>query len=926
MRLTAAFIGHELRVERRSLRFRAFAIGYLILGSVPAALIHLRRGEIDFVIGAATYAAETLASLPLLSALLAGLLSLDGVSRERTGGAWTTTTLTGMTNAGYLLRRWAALLALVLPLTAAPLLIAGALAAADGHPVQPAVFLGPWLLRVVPLTAAVSALALGLGTIGGNAVSTFLLALLALGLLPAVGNRALEPYHRRFDPPLDWLDFRTATTAVSRIQKAFDRKDPWHWAFPLPETEAGFDAGTGAEQELAGGLLLVSLAAAGLGLAVRYLRRTRPDVRPQRVPPDHPLRNFLTAVARLREQYTPDPAPARADVALLALALLAAAGAVAAQTARFVHYERLADLRFKEESRGGPAPTPAELVPEGWRIAGSFDGSGRVELRVAGTLRNVASVGAVGARPRGHLAFALDPGVELAGLDADTGKVRATRAWDRLSVELDPPIPPGGRRTLRFRLTGRPGAPHFALPIWGIGGRLSFAHAYERHRTRAFSHDWSDLAQSYAVPAVSGLRVELAAPALTPVPRYTPWTLDGDGNPADEAFFPPARVELSLAVPPGLFVADSCGGVVSGDGKESGGRLDSRCGLALPELSVVGGRQRLLPGSGMAAAVFPAHRAAGELHLGFMARSTHMLDEAWPGLGDLGRTVIVEWPDEDVHDRRHLGSFLGRYYDPFNALVSVRGSLVFFQEVDLISTRALSPERMVAEIVGARLSRRRRLDPEQSFFFLQLFRTLALQRLGLGPQGGAVVGPLPPERLPALHHSPLTARGGSYWLDRFPALVAALGKRTGAEPLRASIEELLARDGERPATFAELAEILARRSEGPVAPMIRDFLLDGKLPQPTLEDVAFQPAGGGWRVSGKVHNQGDGEALCRVVLTTDLGPVEATVRAGTGEAAPFVLATPHRPQGVFLDPDQECHRLMGMTGTRDRVYFQGATR
>jgi hypothetical protein len=924
VKLTAAFIGHELRVERRSLRFRAFAIGYLILGSVPAALIHLRRGEIDFVVGAATYAAETLGPLPLLSALLAGLLSLDGVSRERTGGAWTTTTLSGMTNAGYLLRRWAALLALVLPLTAVPLLIAGALAAADGHPVQPAVFLGPWLLRVVPAAAAVSALALGLGTIGGNAASTFLLALLALGLVPAVGNRALEPWHRRFDPPLDWLDVRNASNTVMRIQKAFDRKDPWHWIFPLPETESGFDAGTEAEQELAGGLLMVSLAAAGLGLAVRYLRRTRPDVRPQRVRPDHPLRNFLSTVARLREQYTFDPAPAPADIALIALAFLAAAGAVAAQVERAVHYERLADLRFREESRGGPAPTPPEVVPEGWRIAGSFDPSGRVELRVAGTLRNAQRPGA---RPRGHLAFALDPGLELAGVGADSGRVRATRAWDRLSVELDPPIPPGGRRTLRFHLAGRPGAPHFALPIWGIGGRLSFVHAYDRHRKRVFSHDWSDLAQSYAVPAVSGLRVELTAPALTPVPRYTPWTLDDDGEPAGETFFPPAHLELSLAVPPGLFVADSCGGVVSGDGKGRGGRLNSRCDLALPELSVVGGRQRLLPGgSGMAAAVFPAHRAAGELHLGFLARSAPMLDEAWPGLGGLGRTVVVEWPADDVHDRRHLSSFLGRYYDPFNALVSVRGSLVFFQEVDLISTRALSPERMVAEIVSVRLSRRRRLDPEQSFFFLQLFRTLALERLGLGPQGGAVVGPLPPERLPSVHHAALTAGGSSYWSDRFPALVAALGKRTGAEPLRAAIEELLARGGERPATFAELAEILTRRSEGPVAPMFRDFFLDGKLPEPSLEDVAFEPAGGGWRVSGKVHNLGDGEALCRVVLTTDLGPVETTVRAGTGEAAPFVLATTHRPQGVFLDPDQECHRLLRMTGTRDRVFFQGSTR
>jgi len=50
--------------------------------------------------------------------------------------------------------------------------------------------------------------------------------------------------------------------------------------------------------------------------------------------------------------------------------------------------------------------------------------------------------------------------------------------------------------------------------------------------------------------------------------------------------------------------------------------------------------------------------------------------------------------------------------------------------------------------------------------------------------------------------------------------------------------------------------------------------------------------------------------------------VETTVTTGTGVKVPFVLTTSHRPQGVYLDPDQECHRGMHL-GLHDRVFFQG---
>jgi hypothetical protein len=923
LRLTAALVAHELRIQRRSLRFRSFAAGYLALGCLPAVLIHLRHDRFNFAVGGATYAGETFAPLPLLTALLAGLLAMDGVSRERGSGAWTTATLTGVSNAGYLLRRWLALLAVILPLTALPPAVAAGLALADGGgPLTPAVFWGPWLLHVAPLAALASALALGLGTIGGNAVSTFLLALLVFGIVPAVGNEVLEIFRLRFDPPLGGLDLLSARLTVTRI--ALPKNPVWGWPFPMPVTESGFDLRTDAEQELAEGLLLLAAAAAVLGTAVLYLRRTRPDVRPQRVRTDHPLRNFLVAFGRLREQYKPDPKPAPADVAALALAWLVAAGAVAVEVGRAVHYEHRAAARWRAESFQVPAPTAVTVVPERWRIEGGFTASGEVAVRVAGTLRNA------GREPSGHLAFSLSPGLEVAAVEPDQGRATVRRAWDRLTVDVEPPLPPGGSRTLRFRLAGRPGEPEFALPLWGEVP--SFKTIYERHRNARFSHDRSDLSRSYEVPAISGHRVALTAPCLTPVPRYTPWTIERGFVPA-EAYFPIAQVELSLTVPRDLLAADSCGGVSDPAAPQRAGRLRSRCVLPLSEVAVMGGGQRLLGadhpdgGGGTAVAVFPAHRANGELHLGFLQGGAKMVEEAWPGLGGMERTVVLEWPDRRVHERR-MRPIYGDYRDPFAAWVGVTGHLVFLDEQDLIFTETLKPEPMVAEIVSARLARRRRLDPEQSLFFRQLFRQIVLQRLGLGPQTGALVL-AERQYLPLLYQPAVKPDNYTYWSRRFPSLVVALTRRAGAEPLRAAIEELLAAGGdhaERPATFEEFAAILKRRSERPVDGMIRDFFLDGLLPELVLDHVQFLAAAGGWRVTGQVRNEGKGEAVCRLVLTTELGPVETEVRTGSGETASFALSTPHRPQGVFLDPDHECQRLGDTGAPRDRVYFQGGRR
>lgn len=914
MRLTAAFVGYELRTQARSLRFRAFAGLYVLAGAMPALLIHLLRSRNPFAIGQATYVDEVTAVLPLLTAVLALLLSLDGVTREQGDGAWTTVTLCGVSNAGYLLRRWLALQALLLPLTALPLIAAAAIAAVDGmQPLEPRVWAGPWLFLLVPVALCMSALGLGAGTIGGGPLSSLPLLAVLVALLPSFANEGLHRIRLVLDSPMAWLNLRQLSFSITRAVKGLQGRRDWGFEFPIPGSESGTDLAVLGTQSLVMVAPLAAVAVVTLGTAVLYLRRTRPDLKPRPVRPDHPLRGSLLLLAKLRERYKPDPAPALADRLAVAAGLLAAAAILGLLFGRAYAYESLAAVRYASEATAAAAPTPPAVVPGRWRIGGRFDRSSRVSLEIAGEMINT------GRTPASHLAFQLNPDLDLK-VTADAGTASVSRAWDHLALELAPPIPPGGRRELRFRLSGVPSRTVFPqAPAGSFGGKPSFKGSYELHRDAQFSRDRLNFATAWREPSISGFGVNLSRGALLPIPVYGGWRREDERE--TETISPAAQVEVSLAVPPGLFLADSCGGVAVS------GRLASRCRAALADFSVVGGRQTLLQDAGeagMAVAVFPAHRQVASLHLGFLSRSAGMMEEAWPGIGALGRLVLVEWKD-----RTRTVPYWA-YFELGAGFVTVKGNLVFLEESHMIVLRELPPEYLVSEILAVRLSSRRRIDPEQAVFFRQFFKDVALERLGLGPENGAVVGPIHPADEAMVQVSPFSENAyNTYWSLGFPALMSALRSRMGDEPLRAAVEEFLSR-GDDPAapagTAQELFDLLIRHSPQPVDGLIRDSFLDADLPYPVLDGVEFQRAGDAWRVTGRMVNEGQGEALCKVVLATDLGPESTVVRADGGQSGTFELATRHRPQGVFLDPGHECHRLVKNGAPRDRVYFTGGAK
>ena len=328
MRLLAAFAAHELRTQWRSLRFRVLAALYVAAGSTPGDVDLAAAGaDADWRSAPPPTPRRRWRSCPLLTAVVAFLISLDAITREQDEGAWSTVALVGMSNAGYLLRRWLALQALLLPLTApAPLAAAAAVAVAVNGPARspPAPFVGPWLLHVVPIALVVlgrrpwrwgrSPAARSTPSCSPASCCRF---------LPVLVNALLGRFGIRLGGPLDWLDLPRLIRSINRMASR-GRREQLGAPVPVrgereplrPRAVAGRAPGPGGG---AGGPGRRPARAS----PCCYLRRTRPDVRPWRIRPDHPLRTFLGALARLRERYTPDPVAVRADLLSLGAALLA---------------------------------------------------------------------------------------------------------------------------------------------------------------------------------------------------------------------------------------------------------------------------------------------------------------------------------------------------------------------------------------------------------------------------------------------------------------------------------------------------------------------------------------------------------------------------------------------------------------------------
>jgi ABC-type transport system involved in multi-copper enzyme maturation permease subunit len=883
VRLVRSFVAHEARTQARSLRFRLFSIVYVLVSALPALVTALVSWRSGWFAGGAAFARALDILQPFMTSIFAGGLAVDALTRERDENSFPVLSLAPVSSAGYVLRRWLALNAISLPVTLVPSLIAGGLAA-NAQSAMPdlAPIAWTWLLHVAPVFIVISALVLGIGTITGRTLLTViaLVALLTLGLGALQSVLALG--HRQLGAPGDLFGFNDDDIE----QLKWTLRGYWRPTFP---SEAGYPLIAAFDRFVPSMLLTAGVAALMLGLAPAFLRRTRRDLRPWRVAEGHPLRTFIRTINRVRQEYSPDAGRQAGDVLAMLAGILIFGAALAALLQRETRFIRLAAERYAAETRRDPREMSADVAPLALRIEGEIGRS--VHTRATFVLQNTGAV------PRQHLAFALHPGLALRTVRASAGTARVSRIWERIGIELVPPIDPGATRTLTFEIDGKPDGIEFALR-----GNGPFRDLYRRYLRATQAVELSDLSRSHIVPAATHERMLLSAGAFVPVPRYTAWSLNDSGGKttsfATEGIRPATDLTIALRVPRGFTVADSCGTI------GARGRIESRCRLAVASYGIAGGRMHSMPAGPVAIVLYlPAHEELARTHAPALASALALATRGWPGLELPRKTIFFERPTDNESLFRGESSGLQS--------IESSGAMLLLPEPLVVRREPIEAGRLAAALVASSLSGRRRIVPREQLFFSEFFAEAARGRLSGEARTAAVSSMQRPPTGPLLEDA---ERG------RLRAVLADLEYRVGGERIIEGVNDFLAMPGA--GTGRQLLDSIGRRSGVSLDNVYRDFFVGRALPRLTIEAVVVRREGSRWSVSGVLRNVGTGEVFAPLVLRTRSGSLRRVVRIGSGEAVPFSLPSESEPRTLQLDPDHVCYR-QPTVGLVDSVELKG---
>jgi ABC-type transport system involved in multi-copper enzyme maturation permease subunit len=888
------FLRHEIAMQIRSARFHGMSLAYLLISTVPAfAEFMMSRGS-DQLISSATFGASMDAIQPLATMILAAAIAVDAVARERDENSLAVVAIARISATGYVLRRWLAVLVLLIPVTLLPRMIAIGLAARaiDGIPDSASILLG-WAMHVLPLLVVATALAQALGTITNRAVLALLFGfgLFTFGL--GIANDLLAHVHRRFDGPEALFGFEKIQLLIWNLEGYGGRRIV---------SEAGYPLAREFEELRIQIASFLAISAIFLGLSCAYLRRTRRDVRPWRIGANHPLRTFLRTVNRIREEYTPDGGLEIPELVAIASGLLFAIALFVMMERRYENFERLAIERYAAETADIP-PMPVSIIP----TAASFRGL----LRRGGELHGVAvvTVRNDGAAAR-DVTFVLNRGIAIQSVSATRGTTRVRRVWEKVGVRLDPVLNAGETRALSFVLRGAPGTFDFNLPSTN-----SFGASWRRYAAGTSSFEIADLSRSLMRRDASGERIDLSGPSLFPTPRYSPWQVQEPGPRWEgdapmqtfvpEEITPQTDLEVDLGIEAEVKTIDSCGTIASR-------HLVSRCQGSIAGYQISGARFEIMALSGdRRLAYLPRHGRLARLHTTAIDAAVALAKKVWPGFTLTPRAVFVEratWPHE-----QDIGS--GRIAT-IRAILS-HGSTTLIPEPMFIHLRPLDRGSVAAALIRENLASRRPVLPEQNAFFLAFYETLASWRTG-GRKPDAIEGPIG-----APYLEPIIGVGmGNYWNGpvRLQKILVDLEARIGADRLREGVDDFL-RASRSQGNAKELLDAIGRRGRISLDGYYRDYFLGREIPRLTLADVAFIHGESSWEVRGLLKNENGGEVSCPLVLRTAGGAIRTLVDVGAHSSSTFVLAAEQEPRTLQLDPERVVYRHAAV-GTIEAVDYK----
>jgi hypothetical protein len=879
---------HEARIQSRSNRFRVLAVVYLVLTIAAPVVLDLLESGFARRFGPGIWAACVEASLPLFTVVFAWTISGDAILRERDENSFLVVSQGVGTNAAYLATRWMAVTVIVLGMSLAPLLVTIAIGTRGEAGAATAGFAWvQWCVSVAPLVAMTTALSIGVSTIVGSTVGGTLVALFGGMVCLSILQGLLARFGRLMDGALEWL----------RLERPFEMVQVflYRWSPRKPiYTDTSFDWRIYLELAIPRALVIVCLSLFALVASVAFIRRTRPNHRVWRIRENHPVRTYLGALRSLYEKLTPDGGLRVAERTAIALATLLALLSFVAILGMDDEWRRLAETRATVERGSWPEPGRPDFVVEKVTITGDVDPIEGLDTEVVMSMLNR------GAEPVTRLAAELNPALEISASEASGLTVE--KRWNRVEVRLPGPVDAGARIDVPLHIRGVPS--DFEFAGYGEGDFATWFEGVKAARVELYIPDFS---RSIRARHISVGRVDLKGSSLLPVPRVMPW--EGEDQSVQLA-----GIEIEITSPEGLMLATSCGDLSEvHDGVE---RLRGRCRGEMRSFSIVGA-DWVVSGTGAdsSLACLPGHREQGEKKARALVDAFAEARERWPDLAEHTRLIIAEVPNRQGFEAAKW-TVAGTDLDLEPA---IGGSIVKVSEDWMMSRKDLSPGQLMVPLRAQALLARRSVDPKQMYFFRHFYGTLAAAELGYSRENGAVLGQTERINHGLLENDPWE----SIWTHRLPAVVEGLRHRVGTKVLMDGVEELVGATGSAPASARELFRVLERRSGQSLDRFFDDFVAGGKLPKLQLADVTFVRQGATWVVEGVVENSGSGQAICEVVLRTEVAAMLVEVEADGGERSEFRFETRHRPVKVELDPDRKCFRWEPKTTRREVVNEAG---
>jgi hypothetical protein len=849
---------------------------YVAVCAVPPLLLFLLAARARYFVGAQAFASGVMMVQPLATALFAGVAAIDALTRERDEGSFEITSLSRASAAGYVVRRWLAVVIIVVPVTLLPIVIAfGAASLAQHQAVPAAAFLLRWVVEIAPVILIFSALCLALGTISGRpAVAVIVLAVLFTAGLSIINDVAAHS-HRHFGGLTGFVVPDSAQ--LQRLNWALRG-----WFTPDLPTEAGYDTRNEAAAAFPAIALPAAIACVLFAMTPLYVRRTRRDIQPWRIAANSPVRTLLATVHRIRTELAPDGMLGISDrlAAVVGLAICMTIAVLVVR--RYDAYGRLASDAY-DALRHGPAEMSAEVLPD----------SVEAQVGIAGA--EMHSQGSIVLRNRGgaavtHLAFEVSPGIRVGAISLSRGTAAVARRWNRLGVDVTPPLAPGESRRLQFTLDGLPGSYRFPF-------RGTLEDSFPIFQRATTSVDLTDLSRSYFDRAVSGSRLTLRASDVAPVPRYTPWT-EGD-----EENMPVSDVHIRLSFPP-LLAADSCGSV-------GRGRITSTCRIPFAAYAVMGARYRTAAAGDAATLLyFEPHRDLIPLHSASLAKAIRLAREAWPAFVQHSHVLFVEVPTE----RPAPGA--DRWWDES---IRMMGRAYALPERMLSRKKAVDPSAVAGSLIANILETQRPIAAPDVRAFRAFIETVVAAETG----SRHVAAVIPGAGAGAPVTEPLlSTRDWRISPQRISGVVAELEYRAGHDRLKEGISDFV-RASSRRGTTAELLDTIGRHAGIDLRRLYNDYFTGDALPQLTLSGVAVEKQESSWLISGRLVNQGTGESFCPIVLRTSSGSMTQTIRVDSHQAAPFRFVTTAAPHAVQLDPLKVCYRY-AFVGSIDVVELKSS--